>query len=269
MNRSGYLAGAVLVATLGAGAALGAAPALDADPRQAIELRTYSFASEEKLQSFAGYLEKTAIPALNRAGAKPVGAFRLMKADNPKLDLQADELKLYVLIPHPTLDSAFTLTEKLFADAEFSSGSKAVLGTPMKDPVFLRCETQLMRGFSEWPAVASPAKGADRVLQLRIYESHNDERALRKIEMFNEGGEIALFRRVGINPVFFGQSIAGTLLPNLTYMAGFDSPEAMKSAWDTFLADPQWTALKDDPKYTDTVSRITNLILRPVAGSQI
>ena len=34
---------------------------------------------------------------------------------------------------------------------------------------------------------------ADRVLQLRIYESHNCERAARKMQMFNEGGEIALY----------------------------------------------------------------------------
>jgi hypothetical protein len=74
---------------------------------------------------------------------------------------------------------------------------------------------------------------------------------------------------VGLNPVFFGQSFAGTLLPNLTYMLGFDSPEAMKAAWDAFLAHPEWAAMKADPKYADTVSRITNLILRPMAGSQI
>ena len=33
--------------------------------------------------------------------------------------------------------------------------------------------------------------------------------------------------------------------------------------------DPEWTKLKADPAYADTVSNITNLILRPAAGSQI
>jgi hypothetical protein len=167
-------------------AALCAGETTAGDPRQEIELRTYSFASEEKLQAFAGFLEKTAIPAFNRAGANPVGVFRLMKADNPKLELAADDLKLYVLLPHSMPGVARSFLARLSENPRYVEGSAEALGTPMKDPVFLRCETQLMTGFKECPAVTSPAKGPDRVLQLRIYESHNEERALRKVEMFNE-----------------------------------------------------------------------------------
>lgn len=87
--------------------------------------------------------------------------------------------------------------------------------------------------------------------------------------MFNEGGEIGIFRRVGMNPVLFGQSLAGTLLPNLTYMLAFDSPAAMDGAWLKFRADPEWIKLKDDPAYKDTVSNISNFVLRPLPGSQI
>ena len=240
-----------------------------ADERQTIELRTYTFASEEKLQLFAGMLEKAMIPALNRAGCKPVGAFRLRAADNAALKLEADPLKLYVVIPHATAEDAFTAGARIHADPEFVAAAAPVMDTPMKDPVYLRYETQLMRAFAGHPSVTAPAKGDDRVVQLRIYESHNNERAARKVEMFNGGGEIGIFRRVGMNPVFFGQSVAGTQLPNLTYMLGFDSPAALKEAWAAFLKDPEWLKLKDDPKYKDTVSNITNLVLRPLPGSQI
>jgi hypothetical protein len=51
-----------------------------ADGRQVIELRTYTFASEEKLKIFADFFEKSMVPALTR-GCQPVGGLRMMKAD--------------------------------------------------------------------------------------------------------------------------------------------------------------------------------------------
>ena len=249
-----------------AGAARGAAAPVQG---QVLELRTYRVASEAKLKILADFLAQAAVPAFNRAGVAPVGLFRLFKADNPKLELNADELKLYVLLQHADLASALSLPTRLAADAILVPQASAVLSTPQNDPVYERFETQLMLGFSECPRIEVPTQSAERVLQMRIYESHNGERALRKIEMFNEGGEIALFRRVGVNPVFFGQSIAGTLLPNLTYMVGFENPAAQEAAWAAFIKHPEWEKMKNDPKYADTVSRITNLNLRPLPGSQI
>jgi hypothetical protein len=87
--------------------------------------------------------------------------------------------------------------------------------------------------------------------------------------MFEAGGEIAIFRRCGMNPVFFAQTLVGWKLPNLTYMLGFEDPAAMERAWGAFRNDPAWLKLKDDPAYKDTVSTITNLVMRPAAGSQI
>ena len=264
MNRKSF------VAVWGAMALAGAAGAADpAGPKQVVELRTYTFATEAKLKTFEEFLAKSMIPALNRAGVTPVGAFRLMKADNPKLNLESDALTLQVLLPHASIEGALTLAGKLAADKAYAEAVQAVLGTPMKDPVYARFESQLLLGFTQCPKVEVPTRAETRVIQLRIYESHNDEHALRKIEMFNEGGEIGIFRRTGLNPVFFGQSIAGTKLPNLTYILAFESPAAQEAAWAAFMKDPDWTKLKADSKYADTVSNITNLILRPVAGSQI
>lgn len=263
MNRRGFLTVAVLAAAMGTGAVRAA------DDRQTIELRTYTFASEEKLQIYAGLLEKAIIPAMNRAGCKPVGAFRMTKADNPKLNLDADPLKIFVVVPHASPAAFVSLGGRLAADADILNVVRPALDVPMKDPVFLRVETQLMLGFKECPAVTAPAKGPDRVAQLRIYESHNCEKAGLKVGMFNEGGEIAIFRRVGMNPVLFGQSLAGALMPNLTYMLAFDTPAAMDAAWGAFRMDPAWIKLKEDPTYKDTVSNIINFVLRPIPGSQI
>jgi len=69
--------------------------------------------------------------------------------------------------------------------------------------------------------------------------------------------------------VFFGQSLVGTRLPNLTYMLGFDDMDSKEKSWDRFRNDPGWKKLKAEPYYKDTVSKVTNILLRPALCSQI
>ena len=268
MQRREFLAAsaaaAVGRAVSNAGAAGGAAAA-----RQLLELRTYHFDSPEKQQAYDAFLAQAAIPALNRAGVEPVGVFRLTANDNPELKLTADARELYVLLPHKSADSFIGLESRLAADEAYRKAGEAVLASPKNNAAFVRFESNLLLAFEGFPQVQVPSKSPGRVLQLRIYESHNQERAKKKIHMFNEGGEIAIFRRVGLNCVFFGESLAGTKLPNLTYMLGFDDEAAMKKGWDAFRADAEWKKLSKDEAYKDTVSKITNLVLRPGKGSQV
>jgi hypothetical protein len=126
-----------------------------------------------------------------------------------------------------------------------------------------------MLAFEAIPRLERPTKAESRIFQLRIYESHNSLAGKKKVEMFNTGGEIAVFRKTGMNPVFFGESLIGPKLPNLTYMLGFDDMEAKEKAWSTFRVDPDWLKLKANAYYKDTVSNITNIMLRPASCSQI
>ena len=126
-----------------------------------------------------------------------------------------------------------------------------------------------MLAFDGASQVEVPTRADTRLFQLRIYESHSTERAKKKVEMFNEGGEIAIFRRCGMPPVFFGEALVGSSLPNLTYMLGFKDEAAMESGWGAFRKDPDWRSLSRDEAYKDTVSNITNLVLRPASSSQI
>lgn len=266
MNRREFL-GASTVAAM-ALAAPGRSDGAARGPKALLELRTYRFASPAKQKAFEEFLAAAMVPALNRAGIQPVGVFRMLAADNPKM-LKEDSTDLLVLLPHATLESVITLNDRLLADAEYTKAGAAVINAPQKDPAYARMEVNLFIGFDECPGVETPAKAPSRLFQLRIYEAHTEERCRMKVRMFNEGGEIAIFRRVGMNPVFFGHAIAGTKMPNLTYMLGFDDEAAMKKGWAAFLADPAWTKLKNDETYKDTVSNITNIVLRPSAASQI
>jgi hypothetical protein len=228
--------------------------------KQYLELRRYALASAEKQAAFDTFLAEAAIPALKRLGIGPVGVFKAA---------EGDDVGLWVLVPHASLESVAVANTKMLADERYQQAGEAVLNCPKKDPAYERMESSLLLGFDHCPKVEVPTKKDTRVFQLRIYESHNTIKAKRKVHMFNEGGEIDLFRRTGLNPVFFGESLVGSKMPNLTYMVGFDDGDAQKKAWKTFGGHPEWKELRSRPYYRDTVSNITNIVLRPAASSQI
>lgn len=229
--------------------------------KQYLELRHYEFGSGEKQKVFEDFLGEAAIPALNRLGVRPVGVFKDVT--------DKDGVGLWVLLPHDTLESVITCNTKMLGDGKFKSAGGVVLNSPMKDPVYKRFTSSLLLGFDKCPKVEVPSKKDSRLFQLRIYESHNAIMAKRKVEMFNTGGEIDLFRVAGLKPVFFGESIIGAKMANLTYMVGFDDIESKDKAWDAFINHPKWKKISSDPYYKDTVSNITNLVLRPSTSSQI
>ncbi len=111
----------------------------------------------------------------------------------------------------------------------------------------------------------------DRMFELRRYESSGEAAGKKKIEMFNELGEIAIFKRVGLTPVFFGETLIGEMRPNLTYMLTFDDMAEHDKNWKAFGSDPEWQRIRTIPEYADAkiVSRITRTFLVPTSFSQI
>ena len=123
------------------------------------------------------------------------------------------------------------------------------------------------------PDIAPPPAregGGSHIFELRQYESDNSLTLERKVGMFN-GGEIDIFRKSKMRPVFFGHMLFGSKMPNLVYMLAFDDLEARAKAWGTFVRSPEWTELKNRPGLSDAeiVSNISNSILSGVAGSDI
>jgi hypothetical protein len=229
--------------------------------RTYLELRMYHVQTEQQRDAFETFAREAAIPALNRLGINPVGIFY------PAEDLSP----IYVLLPHPSPDSVTTLVRRLGEDGEFLRRGATFLEAPATDPAYTRVESSLMVAFSGMPRVERPISSDGRIFQLRIYESPSEVTGQKKIEMFNDAGEIAIFRRVGLHPVFFGETVIGPKMPNLTYMLAFDSMEQLKENWKTFVNDPAWRRLSALEEYADEriLSNITNLILRPAACSQI
>ena len=232
-----------------------------APERQYLVLQKYSFDKEEQRAGFDEFMRALAIPALNRLGVHPAGVFE--DAQNAKI--------VYVLLPHGNIQSALTLTQRLLSDSVLSEKGAAFLDAPKSALPFKDVENSLLLAFKSMPKVEVPVKGADRVFQLRIYESPSLKAGQKKIEMFNDAGEIKIFRDVGLAPVFFGEALFGGRMPNLTYMLGFENPEQQKEAWRKFGGHPDWRRISQMPEFADSriIRGITNITLRPTAYSQI
>ncbi len=231
-----------------------------------LELRRYRFRFGPMEARFAEYAKNVLVPALNRAGVKPVGAFSVV--------VGPDTPVVHLLLPHPSPDSVPTLAGRLSADPDYQRGAATFRSLPSSDPPYLRRESSLMVAFDSVPAVEVPAgavAGPARVFELRTYESHNESAGLKKIEMFENGGEIDIFRRVGLAPVFFARNLVGPALPSLTYMLAFADVAAREKNWAIFREDPAWVKLRSTPGFSNAeiLSNINNVLLRPTDYSQI
>ncbi|MBM3884189.1 MAG: NIPSNAP family containing protein [Verrucomicrobia bacterium] len=269
MNRRAFLTSSIATVSaatcLAPQASTGAAESAGAPAREFYELRRYHLRRGPKTRLVDEYIRQAAIPAWNRLGIGPIGAFNV--ATGP------DSPSLYLLIPSASLEQAATADTRLWTDPEYQRAGAEMLNAPATDPAFVRVENSLLRAFAGMPKLEVPAaakEGRSRLFELRIYESHSKKANLKKIEMFNEG-EIAVFRKTGLAPVFFGETVVGSKLPNLTYMLVFENLAARDKNWGAFVADPDWRKLSTTPGYTDPeiVTNISSLFLRPTSYSQI
>jgi hypothetical protein len=257
MNRRDF------VLTGGAGMAFSSAAAGADAKRSVIELTLFKMRNtvDGMTRRTNDFLGKAALPALKRNGAGPVGVFQAVIAPDSPFAL--------LLTSYPNFAAYETTIDKLAADEEFVKASDALYAEGLP---YTRVERTLLRGFPSFPGieVAKADGGKTRVYELRQYESNNVASLRRKVKMFDEG-EIDLFRKVGMVPVFFGTTVAGRNMPNLVYMVGFDDMAARDKAWGAFGSSPEWKKMSSQPGVSDgeVVSNITNWILRPAPFSEI
>lgn len=208
------------------------------------------------------YLKEALIPGARRAGCGPIGVFNVVIGQGSPT--------AYMLIPHPSLESFASLHDKLKNDADYMNASAEFRALPATDPPYANQEVQLLKAFPHFPQL-QPPPSRPRIFELRTYRSPSRPAGEKKIEMFDTLGEIAIFRRVGLDPVFFAQALTGSHLPCLTYMLTFPDLATREKNWNAFRSDPQWKKLSATPGYTDAeiVADIENQILSPATYSQI
>jgi hypothetical protein len=226
------------------------------------ELRTYSLKNEVQQKLVEAYFKDAAIPALNRLGNKNIGVFTELKP--------AGQTRIYALIPYSSLDEFLTVEDRLANDALYQQDAAPYLNAPATEPAYDRIESSLLKAFAHMPKMQTPEQ-KPRIFELRRYEHASESAGKKKLEMFNDAGEIDIFKKLGFKPVFFGETIIGELRPNLIYMITFDDMEGHDNHWKAFGADPEWKKISAIPDYADAklVSRITSTLLAPAAFSQI
>ncbi|KAA0989096.1 NIPSNAP family protein [Dyadobacter aurulentus] len=244
-------------------AAMGIGPAMAGGKyeaqKQLYELREYEMRFGSNQSILEDYFKNALIPALNKYGVKTVGVFREWGKSDPA--------KIYLLVPYASFDTYLSVHAKLKADADYVKNSTAYHHVPVDKALYSRFTSSLMLAFDGFPQLVAPA-GAPRIFELRTYEGYSEDAVRRKIKMFNDG-EFPIFKRAKLEPVFFGEVIAGDKLPRLTYMLVVDNMEERDKGWDAFLADPEWKKLVADPQYANTISTIIKTFLVPAPYSQI
>ncbi|MBA4411638.1 MAG: NIPSNAP family protein [Bacteroidota bacterium] len=214
-------------------------------------------AQETKVDNF---LKNAYLPALHRAGIKTVGVFKPIESDT------TSGKRVYVWIPFKSLNHFSKIQDDLANDQEYQSKGSDFLGAPYNQVPFLRKESILLKAFSDAPEFFIPnhkTSPAERIYELRSYEGPTENLFRQKVKMFNEGGEIKLFKKLDFNAVFYAEVVSGSTMPNLMYLTTFADMAANTAHWDAFRNHPDWKALSALEEYKNTVSKSVKILLHP------
>jgi len=238
----------------------GAAPV----KQQYYEIKIYRIADKIQEGKVDAYLKDAYLPALHRAGIPIAGVFKPVEADTAFGKL------IYVLIPFKTVDQFMQLPEQLQKDKLYAADGKSFIDAAFNEPPYKRYESIFLKAFMNFPQFVAPKfsnSPSERIYELRSYESATDAKAVKKIEMFNQGGEIDIFKKLEFNPVFWGEVLLGSHMPNLMYMTTFTDMKSHDEHWKAFGATDEWKKLSGMEEYKNTVSKANPYLLHPTSYS--
>jgi hypothetical protein len=234
--------------------------------REFYQLTVYHYSNAEQEKILDNYLQNALLPALHRMSITYVGVFKAIANDTSATKT------LYVLLPVRSLERITKMPAKLSADNDYQSKGAEYINAVYTAPPYTRMETILLQAFPLAPQLQVPALKAekkDRVYELRSYESATEKIFKNKVQMFNEGDEIGLFKRLNFNAVFYSEVIAGGKMPNLMYMTSFENMADRDAHWKSFVDAPDWKKLSAMPEYQHNVSHIDITFLRPADYSDL
>lgn len=224
------------------------------------QLKVYTLKDDDQENTTETYLKDAFLPGLKRMGIRNIGVFK------ERSDGTDSTKQIFVLIPFESLSQFESTDEKLSADELYLAAGSVYLDAPYDKPPYQRIESTLLKAFSDMPILQIPELGgdrADRIYELRSYESATEKIHKNKVDMFNAGGEIKLFDRLGFKAVFYASAISGSKMPNLVYMTTFENQESRDEHWKAFVDAPEWKEMIAMPKYQNNVSHIDIFFLYP------
>jgi hypothetical protein len=229
-------------------------------------LNTYHFSSNEQGQLISDYLDEAYVPALHSLCFEQVGVFSKIGNDT------TDNKQIYILVSSRDLTGLLHIEDALANhDMHLRSGMD-YWSTSHDRPVYGRIESSLLGAFKfhkqlKEPKLTSPK--AERVYELRSYEAASERLYRKKVEMFNEGGEIDIFNKLNFNAIFYAETLIGAHYPNLVYMTSSENMDERDKHWDAFRAAPAWKELSAKEEYKNTVSKAEIYLLTPMEYSDL
>jgi hypothetical protein len=230
------------------------------------EIKVYHFSNSGQEQLIDNYLQHALLPALHKLGIATTGVFKPIANDT------AADKRIFVLMPLKSMDQLLTLPGQLAKDASYNNSAQDYMDAAYNNLPYTRMESTLLQAFRLAPTMQHPQLGepqAERVYELRSYESPTEKLHLNKVKMFNDGGEIPLFKRLGFNAIFYADVINGSHMPNLMYMTSFNNMASREEHWKTFGADTEWKALSAQPQYQHNVSKADIILMHATPYSEL
>lgn len=228
--------------------------------RDFYQIQVYRLNGKVQEQSVDNYLKSAYLPALHRAGIKTVGVFKPIPSDT------SSGKQIIVWVPLTSLDQLDKLQQLLAKDATYQTDGSAFLKAPFDQVPFQRKESILLKSFPDAPGFIVPkfsTSPSERIYELRSYEGPTEYLFRQKVKMFNEGGEIKLFKALDFNAVFYAEVISGNTMPNLMYLTTFADMAAHDAHWKAFGNHPDWKKISVLKEYEHTVSKNVKILLFP------
>lgn len=218
-------------------------------PHDFYQIKIYHLKNNEQLNKVDEYLKNAYLPALHRLGIKNIGVFKPIANDTSVVKF------IYILIPFNSPEAWMKTDNSLAKDNAYMASAKSFMEAPSDKAPYERMESIVLDAFPGQQHLVSPAeKNANRVFELRSYESPTENLAEKKMAMFNTGGEIDIFNRLKFNPVFYAKVVSGSRMPNFMYMPIFNSVEERDAQWKVFGNDAQWKEISANPENENKVS---------------
>jgi hypothetical protein len=228
------------------------------------EITVYHFKDAQQEATLDTYLQTALLPALHRKDKKSIGVFKPIANDT------ATDKIIYVIVPYSSFKELVNMPQELMKDAAYKTAGEAYLNANYKTPPYTRMENIILEAFPLAPQLTVPnlsSPKADHVYELRSYESATEAYHINKVKMFNEGGEVGIFKKINANAVFYGDVIAGCRMPNLMYLTSYENMTDRDAHWKTFGDDPSWKQLNTMDEYKNNVSKADIILMHAASYS--
>jgi len=218
--------------------------------KEIFEIRVYKLKTNDQVNATDNYLKDAFLPAMHRLGIKQIGVFKPVSNDTAEIK------QIIVLVPYISLDIWRRTKINIETDAVYTAAAKGFIDADTNHYPFIRIESTLMEAFPDQTKLIPTTLKLhpDALYELRSYESPTEELHRVKVDMFNAGGEIELFKRLDFQAVFYADVLSGNHMPNLVYMVVFADAAARNEHWKSFGSSNEWKTISVDPRYRNNVS---------------